>query len=371
MAAHRSTLAALCVAALLSVLGLAALLRERSNQGGHAAERSSAPPPKAAPDPAASSTRRSAAVGAPSQGRGGGGALSGTAGEPGQLQLRQSPRPRLILGVASAPWAIDHRKAMRATVGQCLRTAAHLGPTEIKLVFFTDATSHVEAAVKEEQRLHHDVLVTPTQALGQHRQKDVRLVEFLRQARALDGGRGADFYGKMDDDVFICPHNIATLLPALSPNSYLGTASARGKKTHDQQFVIFGEDVVSAVLELHDAKVVNRTTPQEESKYLHKLIGVHADARMVIDYRTYAPTGSAITHVRDNKAGKPCMRSFEECPFKFESGPGFCSGGNLSFHRFRDKFREIPGKALRKYFSGVCDAGEAAWENPPVVGGAA
>lgn len=280
-------------------------------------------------------------------------------------------RPRLILGVASAPWAVEHRKALRETVGSCLQTAPRLGPSMIQLVFFTDADSHVTKLVREEQDLYNnDVITTPTCALGQLMQKDVRLIEYLRQARELNNGKGADLYGKMDDDVFVCPHNIAKLLSGLSSNSYLGTASARGKKTHDQQFVIFGKDVVDAVISLHDAAVVSRETPQEESKYLHKLISQHADTQMAIDYQTFAPMGSAITHIRDNRDGKPCMRSFEECPFKFKTGPEFCNGirvgstrnSNISFHRFRDKFKEPkPGKTLRKYFVGVCKAGEEAW----------
>lgn len=52
-------------------------------------------------------------------------------------------RPRLLLGVASPPWANLSRNAFRETVGKCIDDATHLGPTSIKVVFFTDSNSEL------------------------------------------------------------------------------------------------------------------------------------------------------------------------------------------------------------------------------------
>ena len=75
--------------------------------------------------------------------------------------------------------------------------------------------------VTAEQQRHGDVVTTNTTSLGPVFQKDARLLEFLAHARTKYPG--AQYYGKIDDDVFVCPHSLVSGL-------LVGTAAVRSAR---------------------------------------------------------------------------------------------------------------------------------------------
>ena len=114
----------------------------------------------------------------------------------------------------------------------------------VEVFFLLDRRASPTSPTSREDARHRDLIFLNASYTGRANHFGEKLILWLRLARSRFPG--AAWYGKMDDDVYVCPRAWdAAVWPRVSPLMYLGWFHKGGSRRADELFVVLGAELVA------------------------------------------------------------------------------------------------------------------------------